>query len=135
MVERTYRSKVSVGLFVFIFGVMAAVSVLMIVEGQWYGLVLPLGLTVFILSFFKTSYTITATGNLQIRSGWLYNLVIPISQITKIKHTNNPLSSPALSFDRLEIRYGKWNTVLISPAQKEDFLQTLLLHNPSIEIK
>ncbi|MFQ5610075.1 MAG: PH domain-containing protein [Woeseiaceae bacterium] len=40
--------------------------------------------------------------------------------------TRNPLSSPALSLDRLKITYGPKNRkVLVSPADKESFVQAL----------
>jgi membrane protein YdbS with pleckstrin-like domain len=48
---------------------------------------------------------------------------IPYSRIISVKETRNPLSSAALSIDRIEIRYG--SVVLVSPLQKEEFLAEL----------
>jgi hypothetical protein len=48
---------------------------------------------------------------------------VEIQKITSVKRTRNPLSSPALSTDRLEIKYGKWDFVLISPKNKERFVK------------
>ena len=42
-------------------------------------------------------------------------------QITSLERTSDPRSAPALSLDRLRIRYGG-NQILISPADQEDFL-------------
>ncbi|WP_171258493.1 PH domain-containing protein, partial [Acinetobacter pittii] len=53
---------------------------------------------------------------------------ININDITRIEPTHNPLSSPALSLDRLKIYYrkdGRVATVMISPKDKESFLNTL----------
>jgi hypothetical protein len=57
-----------------------------------------------------------------------------IQKITSVKRTRNPLSSPALSTDRLEIKYGKWDFVLISPKNEERFCEILLEKNPQIMI-
>jgi hypothetical protein len=39
--------------------------------------------------------------------------------------TRNPLSSPALSLDRLRIEYGQGRAIMISPADKGPFLRAL----------
>lgn len=53
-----------------------------------------------------------------------YRIRIPIESIESIEPTRSPLSSPALSLDRLRIRYGK-KQVLVSPADKRGFLRAL----------
>ena len=50
---------------------------------------------------------------------------VPIDQIHKIKATRNPLSSPALSLDRLRIEYGNKRAILVSPADKSAFLKAV----------
>jgi hypothetical protein len=50
---------------------------------------------------------------------------VPIDQITDVKTTRNPLSSPALSLDRILIRYGKRGRVMVSPADREGFLKAI----------
>lgn len=52
---------------------------------------------------------------------------IPLSDIREVHPTHNPLSSPALSLDRLAIRIddGYMGMSLISPAQREEFLTLL----------
>ena len=57
---------------------------------------------------------------------------VKISSITSIKRTRNPLSSPALSIDRLEVKHGKWDFSLISPKNEEKFCEILLEKNPNI---
>jgi hypothetical protein len=59
---------------------------------------------------------------------------VEIQKITSVKRTRNPLSSPALSTDRLEIKYGKWDFVLNSPKNEERFCEILLEKNPQIMI-
>lgn len=48
---------------------------------------------------------------------------VPYRKIISVKKTKNPLSSAALSIDRIEIRYG--SVVLVSPLKKEEFLAEL----------
>ena len=57
---------------------------------------------------------------------------VPVAAISTIKATHNPLSSPALSLDRLQIRYGKHDSVMISPADKAGLLAALFHLNPAI---
>jgi hypothetical protein len=47
---------------------------------------------------------------------------VPIAEITDIRPTRNPLSSPALSIDRLRIEYSGCRSIMISPREKEHFL-------------
>jgi hypothetical protein len=50
---------------------------------------------------------------------------IALGEITAVSETSNPLSSPALSFDRLRIEYGNGRAVMISPEPREEFLRQL----------
>jgi hypothetical protein len=52
---------------------------------------------------------------------------IPLRDITEVYPTHNPLSAPALSLDRLYIRFGEgfFKAAMISPADKEGFLAEL----------
>ncbi|MBS0425570.1 MAG: PH domain-containing protein [Proteobacteria bacterium] len=50
---------------------------------------------------------------------------IPIASITSVQETQSAVTSPALSFDRLEIAYGEDKMIIISPVDKEKFIQKL----------
>jgi hypothetical protein len=65
----------------------------------------------------------------------IWRTKIDIKTIKKIYSTNNPLSSPALSLDRIAVVYNKFDEVLISPKEREVFVQELLKINPNIEVK
>ena len=81
--------------------------------------VVGVGLPLWLL--FSTRYTLEAT-YLLAQSG-PFKWVVPLADIKSITPSNNPLSSPALSLDRLRIDYGKGRMLLISPRDKEQFLQ------------
>lgn len=69
----------------------------------------------------STRYTLTAS-ELHIRSGPV-SITVPIADIHSITPTSNPLSSPALSLDRLLIEYGNGKQVMISPEDKQQFIR------------
>jgi hypothetical protein len=102
---------------------------------EWVVLIVLAFFALFVLSFCNTRYTLLTGGRLEIRSGWVYRLVISVADIQRIRPTRNPLSSPALSLDRLEIRYGKGGLVMISPKDREGFLDALLQINPAIRVE
>ena len=70
-----------------------------------------------------TNYTITDS-ELLIRSG-PFRWAVPIREITSVTPTRSPLSSPALSLDRLRIDFGKGRSVMISPLNREAFVRDL----------
>jgi hypothetical protein len=70
-----------------------------------------------------THYTVDR-GIIRIVSG-PFRWKVPIDEITSVTETRNPLSSPALSLDRLSIRYGKRRRIMISPADKAGFLKAI----------
>jgi len=82
--------------------------------------------------WFGTGYKIEGRV-IKIRSGPLRRTV-KITEITKISATKNPLSAHALSIDRIEIMYGKYDTAIISPKNKAHFINVLVTENPDIQV-
>ena len=59
-----------------------------------------------------------------------FKWVIPLSAIQSVSETDNSISSPALSLDRLKIEYlkqGQTKTILVSPKDKVAFKAALKL--------
>ena len=50
---------------------------------------------------------------------------VPVDQITSVEATRTLLSSPALSLDRMRIRYGNKRVIVVSPADKAGFLKAI----------
>ena len=135
MEVKVYKSKISPGIVLFLVIVLGGVSALMIIGHIWVGLAFNLliaGFVVYVMTGF--SYTIDGV-NLIIKGGFRWKATIAISTITKIVETNNPISSPAASIDRLAIHYNSRNAVMISPKDKKSFVEDLLKINPAIEVK
>lgn len=59
---------------------------------------------------------------------------VNINEIKKIRKVKSILSAPALSVERLEITYGKFNLAYVSPNHEKDFIQLLLTKNPHIQL-
>lgn len=70
------------------------------------------------------TYYIVNRGTLTIVAG-PFRWKVPLDEISSVEPTRSPLSSPALSLDRLRIRYGKNRRIMVSPADKEEFLRAI----------
>lgn len=81
--------------------------------------------------FFNTIYTID-NERLHITCGFFRYNSINIMEIKKISKSHNMISSPAASFDRIEISYGKFEEIIISPKHKLKFSEDLQKINPGI---
>ena len=93
---------------------------------------LPLALFL-LLCFFKTGYVVDEN-MLIIHNGPLKKKV-PIKDIQKMKRTKNPLASPALSLDRIEISsHSHSDILLVSPKNKREFISLLKETNPDIKV-
>jgi hypothetical protein len=55
---------------------------------------------------------------------------VPLRDIRSVTPTRNPLSSPALSLDRLRIDYGR-RSIMLSPRDKEAFVRELRKRVPA----
>jgi len=131
---KTYRSKISPGIVFFIVIVLGVSSYHMIGQSIWVGIAVNLLVGVFIAYMFATTYYVLSDSDLRIKCGFFSDLTIKIDSIRSVSETNNPLSSPAASLDRLAIEYGKFDTVMISPKHKIEFINHLLRINPKIEL-
>lgn len=133
---KQYRSKISVGLLVFIALTFVIIGCGMFVENiSWLAislsLLLPFILIVLIFTLIK--YQIDAD-MLHIKA-FPFFAKIPIKSITKITRSRSILSAPAASLDRMKIYYNKYDYTLVSPKNKQQFIADLLAINPDIEVE
>ena len=127
----TFRSKIDAWLILTLalaIGVVIYASMQVIfnaVPRNWWPLILIIGLGIGmpVWLLISTRY-ILQPKLLTVRIGpfvWR----IPTDEITAITPTRSPLSSPALSLDRLRIEYGSGKAVMISPHKKAQFLSDI----------
>jgi hypothetical protein len=135
MNTRVFKSSISWWLWGSLLVLLIGTSAIMLHERAWLGLLINASVIIFLLHLVLNTYYKIKEKKLIIVCGILFKLHISIDEIKDVQPTNNPLSSPALSLDRLAIRFGGRQTVMISPKDKEGFINELLLINPNILVK
>lgn len=132
-----YYSKISIGLLSFIFIALFSSFIPILFDEELSIEVLIVLFFMMVLfgfilhMFLNTKYTIKGE-ELQIQCGFIKYKPIKIQSMKKISKTNNIISSPAASFDRIEITYGKFEEIILSPKDKHKFADELLRINPDI---
>lgn len=133
--KRRYKSKVSILTAVIFIGTPLLCILGAIGEGSWISWIVALSTTALLINlYFQTYYEIDSKEEtLYIQGGFLVREKIAIKNIRKITASNSVLSAPALSIDRLEIHYNTYDSQLISPKNKKEFIAHIQDLNPEIE--
>lgn len=133
---KTYKSKISIGLVLFLLLLFRGIGFKVLSESfDFLSVLLFISPLLFIAYIFTSIKYIIKDTTLIVKAGFSMNEKIDISSIRKIEATNNIISSPAASFDRLEIFYKTYESIIVSPKNKDEFLSDLTRINPKIEIK
>lgn len=128
-----YQSKKDVLFALLFWGVVVLMGWLMIVDNSIVMYVISMFIISFLLwMWFGTSYRIDGDV-LKVKSGPLRGTV-NIEDIRKLTATRTLFSAPALSIDRIEILYKKYDIMIVSPMDKTKFVQALLTKNSYIEV-
>lgn len=109
-------------------------SIVSMIEGEWIGYLGIVLCFLFIVFISKSTRYIITENQLIVKCMFIVNDKIDISKIRKIEKTTSFLSSPALSLDRIAIKFNKYDEVYISPKEKQAFVSDLLKINPEIEV-
>ena len=134
---KNYSSKVSFGLLIFIFLVCYGPLIPILIKNELNGYIictigfLSIIFAFFLNFFFKTRYTIDKK-ELKIKCGIFTYKPIDIENVKEISNTKSVISSPAPSFDRIKVKYGKSDEIIISPKDKLNFAKELTKINPNI---
>lgn len=103
-------------------------------EHQWIFMLIGIStLGFFVLTSKLTNYRIEEH-YLHIKCPPFYNKKIAINSITKVAVSRNLISSPAPSLDRIEIYFNTYDSIVISPKDKLQFMEDLKRINPSITL-
>lgn len=136
---KTYRSKFGYEIMGFLTVLFSSILVYMIYKDEPLEAILSAaGIHLLVYGFclylnFSTKYTIMDNGILKVKCGLFYNKSFDINKIKSIVKSNNLISSPAPSLDRIELAYGKFDLIIISPKDKLKFAHSLTKINPKIE--
>lgn len=126
-----YKSKVDVSIFIILIATIAicvAVAFPLLITGGITNLltglsILAIGAGMPASILMATWYDVDDT-HLIIRSGF-FKWQIPLATIRTITPSRSIISGPAVSFDRLQINYNRWNSVLVSPKDRAAFIQQI----------
>ena len=133
---KTYKSKIDIWLVVLFYVMMLLPTLVALIDMfSWIMVALDVLLLGFVsITLFNTKYIIDGE-LLYIKCGFLPKEKCFISQIVKIKNTHNIISAPAISLDRIEIRLNNRQQLIISPLDKEEFINHLRAINLNIIVE
>ena len=132
-----YYSKVSYTLLIVVFIVFFGPLIPNYINDGFNSTIFLMTLALIILfglivhMFFNTTYKIEKE-KLHIKCGFFKYRPVNIREMKKVSTSSNVISSPAASFDRIEITYGKFEELIISPKYKTKFVEDLQKINPKI---
>ncbi len=129
--RRVFKSKVSYGVIIGLATLFTVIITIFIVQKIWGAIIIPLGAATLIAYIFSNIWYAVDGNDLYIKAG-IGSVTIPIQTITKITEVKSFLSGPALSNDRLEIFYNRYDSIQISPADKAGFITALKNINAEI---
>ena len=98
---------------------------------------LPVGLvflaTVLVCWILISTYYELQAGELLAHCG-PFSWRIPLTEITAVRESSSVRSGPALSMDRLEVVYRGGRVLMISPADKAEFLAAMHRRAPQLRV-
>lgn len=127
-----YKSKIGWGMVSVLLIVYVGCSLLMLFDDSWPGILFITPFFAFVGYTLATTYYVIEGEALRVRSGLFYNKTFDIKAFRKIIKTNNAINAPAASLDRLELFFNGYDSVVISPKDKEAFIEHIRSINPDI---
>lgn len=131
MIRMTFYSKRDLWLGVLMLGVIGYSTTVALIESGWsligFILVLIFG---FVCWLWVGTFYVVSEGMLYIHSG-PFKSTYDVNLIYSVNDTKNPISAPALSIDRMEVK-GQGIYIIISPEDKTGFVEALQKENPNI---
>lgn len=137
--DQVFRSKVDAWLTLVVAGGLGAMWLSMVRRIQAgrtidaLDIIVPLLSSAFIVWIFRTTFYVITSDALIVHAGPIRRTV-PLRLVQRLRATHNPLSSPALSLDRIEVTYGS-KRVLISPQDKRDFVSAVMKRAPAVVLE
>ena len=133
--KKTFKSKTGTAIYIVIASTIAMLATpLFLPPVTWVEFTVCIASGLFIADFIVfTDYTIH-NETLIVRCGHIIKWIVPITKITNISPTRSLASAPALSTDRILIKYGKYDEIVISPCRTAEFINDLKQINTNINI-
>lgn len=133
---KVFKSKIDVWLLLVIYVPVTIAIVTGIIDQKWEMLAINIFIVIVVTYLFTGTKYIINNNTLYIKIGAIQIEKLDIHKLKKIEKTFNPLSAPALSLKRLKLSYGEsFGYTLISPKEREQFINAILEINPYVEVK
>jgi hypothetical protein len=129
-----FKSKIDLWFVILVSILFTLILIRLAYDQNWVGFIFIIFVISYVIYSFSTTMYSIEGDKLKIKCGYFFNFLIEVKEIKTISETFNIISSPALSFNRLEILYNKYDTLLISPKDKSRFLEAIKRINPEIKI-
>jgi len=131
MTPKRFKSKIDRWLLLLLVAVMVFEVVVMVIAATQLNspreatvlVVASLAIVALIGSMLVGTHYTVAGDTLRVTCG-PFRWKVPLDAIQSVEATRSPLSSPALSLDRLRIHYGK-RRIMVSPSDKAGFLKAI----------
>ena len=120
-----YPTAVSWWLWIPIYTLIIGQGIFLMNETSPWFLVFHIVLAVAIFFWVRSIRYTLSEESLEIYMGLGMKRKIPLASIRKVALSNNPISSPAASLQRIAIHYDRWGYILISPKNREAFIEEL----------
>jgi hypothetical protein len=132
--DRVFKSKLDWWYHLILF-ILIAVCCIVVINGNIGAIAIMLLITALAVHvMLSTYYIITASGKLIAHCSIFPEKEIEISAIEGLERTIMPVSSYALSLNRIGIWSGKGLWMMVSPQNEKEFIKLLKRFNPDIKL-
>ena len=130
-----FKSKIDVWVLVLTFGVAAmALLPLVLISFSWWDLVLPTLVLLFLIDMFSNTKYIIKDEKLIVECGHFMKAKYSILEIENLSASHSWDSAPALSIDRIRITIVGGNSILVSPKNKNGFINAITSINENVKL-
>ena len=135
MEKQVFYSKIGGFYIVSLLFVGFVLGYLLIIDFSWLALVLDVLIVgILVLIGINTKYTLYNDGKLTVVCGFLPSRYA-VRKAVSVKPTRSLLSAPAVSLDRIEVKFKKGLPLVVSPRDKQGFIAALKAVNPEIKVE
>lgn len=135
MEKQVFYSKIGGFYIVSLLFVGFVLGYLLIIDFSWLALVLDVLIVgILVLMGINTKYTLYNDGKLKVVCGFLPSRY-DVRKAVSVKPTRSLLSAPAVSLDRIEVKFKKGLPLVVSPRDKQGFIAALKAVNPEIKVE
>ena len=133
--KQTFRSRISVLLVVFSLAIFIPTGIQVFSQNSCQAFYVLVGTLLFVIFILCGMRYIISGEKLLIKLWFIPCGSKDIKDIVSVKRSYNPLSSPAASLKRLSINYKSGSiSYLISPVREDEFIESLKVINPNIDV-